>query len=493
MSIHYLLFVVPNPSSEGGRTLYVGQLDPTAVDENALYSIFSSYGAIASQPKIIRDRVSGASLGYGFVEFADPASAKAALEALNGRTLAGSELKINWAHTSHNRYGYGGYPSGPNSSPYPVYSSYVPYGYPPAPAAPAAAAPYGGYQVFVGDLPQEVDDAKLREIFGAFGSVLEARVMTDTQTGRSRGYAFVSFGDRDAAQHAIAQMNGFLLGSKRIRCNWATPRQAYNNAMRSTTQQPGQGSAQAGNGSGAPGSSQLTSAPPSSTSSSVYVGNLAPETSDTQLRSIFANYGPVRDVRIMVDKGFAFVHMGNHEAAGAAIAAMNGQEINGRLVRCSWGRERVPVHHMGMPLGHAGHAGHMGHMGHMGGMGGMPGPQGMGMMVPPGVMMPGYPPYQQWYYAQQQQQQGAQGAPGQGQTSQGAQMPTGVQSHGHQTHPHPHALPHAHPHGHPQQHSADGAGSHTAEGYMYPHPQQMYYAQMVGQGQSGHGEQGSTQ
>jgi len=71
----------------------------------------------------------------------------------------------------------------------------------------------------------------------------------------------------------------------------------------------------------------------------IYVGNLAYATSDEDLRNHFAAFGSVTSARVCVDrmsgrsKGFGFVEMPNKDEATAAIAAMNGKEIDGRELR----------------------------------------------------------------------------------------------------------------------------------------------------------------
>ena len=71
----------------------------------------------------------------------------------------------------------------------------------------------------------------------------------------------------------------------------------------------------------------------------IYVGNLAYATSDEDLRNQFAAFGTVSSARVCVDrmsgrsKGFGFVEMPNKEEAAAAIAAMNGKDIDGRALR----------------------------------------------------------------------------------------------------------------------------------------------------------------
>lgn len=71
----------------------------------------------------------------------------------------------------------------------------------------------------------------------------------------------------------------------------------------------------------------------------IYCGNLAYATTDEGLRAAFAAYGEVTSARVVTDrmnnrsKGFGFVEMPNAEEANAAIAALNGQELDGRPIR----------------------------------------------------------------------------------------------------------------------------------------------------------------
>lgn len=89
------------------------------------------------------------------------------------------------------------------------------------------------YNVFVGDLSSDVNDEYLAKAFASFGSMIEAHVMWDMTTGRSRGYGFVTFQEHQDALRAIQAMNGEWLGSRAIRCNWASQKsqQNYHNQM----------------------------------------------------------------------------------------------------------------------------------------------------------------------------------------------------------------------------------------------------------------------
>jgi RNA recognition motif-containing protein len=70
----------------------------------------------------------------------------------------------------------------------------------------------------------------------------------------------------------------------------------------------------------------------------IFVGNLAPETRENQVRDLFARHGKVRSIRLAADvfsgncRGFGFVEMEGHEAR-AAMAALNGNVLNGRPMK----------------------------------------------------------------------------------------------------------------------------------------------------------------
>jgi cold-inducible RNA-binding protein len=79
-------------------------------------------------------------------------------------------------------------------------------------------------KLFVGGLSWNTDDNLLRESFSRFGEVGDARVILDRDTGRSRGFGFVSFEDDNAAKSAMAAMDGSKLDGRNIRVNEAQER-----------------------------------------------------------------------------------------------------------------------------------------------------------------------------------------------------------------------------------------------------------------------------
>lgn len=81
-----------------------------------------------------------------------------------------------------------------------------------------------GKKLFVGGLSWNTNDEGLLDAFSAFGEVTDAKVITDRDTGRSRGFGFVTFADAESASTAIAQMDGTDLDGRTIRVNEAEER-----------------------------------------------------------------------------------------------------------------------------------------------------------------------------------------------------------------------------------------------------------------------------
>jgi RNA recognition motif-containing protein len=79
-----------------------------------------------------------------------------------------------------------------------------------------------GKKLYVGNLPFSTNDQTLQNMFSEFGSIESARVITDRESGRSKGFGFVELGDADAAT-AIEKLNGTEIDGRKIIVNEARP------------------------------------------------------------------------------------------------------------------------------------------------------------------------------------------------------------------------------------------------------------------------------
>lgn len=316
--------------------LYVGNLSPR-VTEYMLTEIFAVAGPV-QHVKIIPDRnYQHGGLNYGFVEYMDMRAAETALQTLNGRKIFDTEIRVNWA--------YQGQQNKEDTT--------------------------GHYHVFVGDLSPEVSDDVLAKAFSAFGTMSDARVMWDMNSGKSRGYGFLAFRDKTDAEQAIATMNGEWLGSRAIRVNWANQKtQGAAAGAPVSAPRPGGGIGMGGGGGGggpggpgggggggggggmggAPAPINFQGGPLSYESvvqqtpaynSTVYVGNLVPYCTQADLIPLFQSIGYLSEIRMQADRGFAFVKLDTHEHAAMAIVQLQGQMVHGRPIKCSWGKDRA--------------------------------------------------------------------------------------------------------------------------------------------------------
>ncbi|OGK37911.1 RNA-binding protein [Candidatus Roizmanbacteria bacterium RIFCSPHIGHO2_12_FULL_41_11] len=84
-------------------------------------------------------------------------------------------------------------------------------------------------KLFVGNLPWSLNNDSLREMFAQFGEIVEAIVITDRMSGRSKGFGFVTFANEESAKKAIEQMSEFEIEGRKLVVNVARPREASRN------------------------------------------------------------------------------------------------------------------------------------------------------------------------------------------------------------------------------------------------------------------------
>ena len=79
--------------------------------------------------------------------------------------------------------------------------------------------------IYVGNLSYSLSESELRDAFENFGAVSTVKVLTDRETGRSRGFGFVEMPNQAEAEAAVANLNGKDVGGRPLRVNEARPRE----------------------------------------------------------------------------------------------------------------------------------------------------------------------------------------------------------------------------------------------------------------------------
>ena len=79
-------------------------------------------------------------------------------------------------------------------------------------------------KLFIGNLPYDISEPELQSLFIEFGEVVNANLVVDRYTGKSRGFAFVEMDSRSSGQQAMESLNKTVYKSKALVCNEAKPK-----------------------------------------------------------------------------------------------------------------------------------------------------------------------------------------------------------------------------------------------------------------------------
>ena len=79
--------------------------------------------------------------------------------------------------------------------------------------------------IYVGNLSYSLSESELRDAFAGYGEVSSVKILTDRETGRSRGFGFVEMPNQAEGEAAVAQLNGKDVGGRALRVNEARPRE----------------------------------------------------------------------------------------------------------------------------------------------------------------------------------------------------------------------------------------------------------------------------
>ncbi|KAJ9657769.1 nuclear localization sequence binding protein [Neophaeococcomyces mojaviensis] len=188
------------------KNLFVGNLSWN-IDEDWLRSTFEEHGELTGA-RVMTDRATGRSKGFGYVEFANAEDASAAYEAKKGFELDGRELNVDYASVKpdnkdkldNRRKSYGDQLSEPSST------------------------------LFVGNLSFDVGQEQVTEAFTPYGTVKGIRLPTDRETGQPKGYGYVEFDTADDAKAALEAMQGGYIGNRPVRLDYSTGRPQNNDS-----------------------------------------------------------------------------------------------------------------------------------------------------------------------------------------------------------------------------------------------------------------------
>uniref|UniRef100_A0A3B5L417 RNA binding motif protein 39b n=1 Tax=Xiphophorus couchianus TaxID=32473 RepID=A0A3B5L417_9TELE len=183
------------PEERDARTVFCMQL-AARIRARDLEDFFSAVGKVRDV-RIISDRNSRRSKGIAYIEFVESSSVPLAI-GLTGQRLLGVPIIVQASQAEKNR------------------------------AAAAAnnlqKGSAGPMRLYVGSLHFNITEEMLRGIFEPFGKIEGIQLMMDSETGRSKGYGFISFADAECAKKALEQLNGFELAGRPMKVGHVTER-----------------------------------------------------------------------------------------------------------------------------------------------------------------------------------------------------------------------------------------------------------------------------
>jgi len=179
-------------SSPKWTNIFVKNL-PKSVDDAKLNTMFSKYGAITSA--VLMKDENGGSKGFGFINYNNHEEAQAAVDDVNGKEIDGVQVYVGRAQKKNER----------EKELKDMFEK----------LKRERMSKYQGVNLYIKNLEETIDDAKLRQEFTNCGTITSAKVMRD-EKGASKGFGFVCFSTPDEATKAVTEMNGKMLGTKPI-------------------------------------------------------------------------------------------------------------------------------------------------------------------------------------------------------------------------------------------------------------------------------------
>jgi nucleolin len=194
-------------SAEGASAnLFVGNLSWN-VTEEWLQQEFETFGEL-SGVRIMTERDTGRSRGFGYVEFASAADAAKAYESMKDTEIDGRKINLDYATGRPANKDQGGFKE----------------------RAQTRARSFGDQSspesdtLFVGNLPFSATEDSVHEVFGSSGSVLGIRLPTHQESGQPKGFGYVQYSSVDEARQAYNDLQGAEIDGRPVRLDFSTPR-----------------------------------------------------------------------------------------------------------------------------------------------------------------------------------------------------------------------------------------------------------------------------
>lgn len=313
--------VAGSSSAAAGQVpqLWMGELDQRwdeATIKHLWSSLLANLGIQIYSVKLIKDKQSFQmglnNAGYCFVRFRNFEDASRVLRDFNGKPIPGTNnqffFRLNWS------------------------SANIQAAATAAAVAPSTSSPSSEYSIFVGDLPQNINEQILLQTFKSrYPSCSGVKIMMDQTTGNIKGYGFVKFLSEDDQHRALMEMQGYILLGRPIRVSTAAKSNSRTAPQNSNSPSPTLKPA----GQQPPASLQYFNDPANTT---VFIGGLNVPLTEAELMDLFSKFGDITYVKIPQGKNCGFVQYFHRSCAELAIAEMQGYDVGGGCkIRVSWG------------------------------------------------------------------------------------------------------------------------------------------------------------
>ncbi|XP_073076679.1 ELAV-like protein 1 isoform X2 [Manis javanica] len=272
-----------------GRTNLIVNYLPQNMTQDELRSLFSSIGEVESA-KLIRDKVAGHSLGYGFVNYVTAKDAERAINTLNGLRLQSKTIKVSYARPS--------------------------------------SEVIKDANLYISGLPRTMTQKDVEDMFSRFGRIINSRVLVDQTTGSSEPIT-VKFAANPNQNKNVALLSQLYHSPAR---RFGGP--VHHQAQRFRFSPMGVDHMSGLSGVSVPGSA--------SSGWCIFIYNLGQDADEGILWQMFGPFGAVTNVKVIRDfntnkcKGFGFVTMTNYEEAAMAIASLNGYRLGDKILQVSF-------------------------------------------------------------------------------------------------------------------------------------------------------------